>query len=183
MPDQLPESRNTFPSMARSPGLGIKGTTDMADKTSTIAGTYSPSGEPLLQATLYLPCSMDPIEVTLLVSTGANQTIIAAQDWHRSDLDIEEWRWRQKAMRQAGKSVSDDTHVTLVMSDTEELRHHHGISAILANPGQTTHSVAGLDLLADSVLHMNPSEGVLTIEVPDRGLHYDPLPPIPGTTS
>ena len=154
----------------------------MPDKTSTIAGKYGPNGEPLLLATLYLPCSMKPIEVTLLVSTGTKQTIIAAQDWQRSDLDTEEWHWRQKAMRQA-ESVSDDTRVTLVMSDTEGLRHHRGISAILAKPGQTAHSVAGLDLLADSILHMNPSQGVLTIEVPEQGLHYDPLPPITGTTS
>ena len=150
----------------------------MADKTSTIAGTYGPNREPLLQATLYLPCGTDPIEVTLLVNTSASKTIIAAKDWQRSDFDIEEWHWRQKAMRQAGESVSDDTRVTLVMSDTEGLRHHRSISAILADPDQTTHSMAGLDLLADSALHMNPSEGILTIEVPEQGLHYDPLPPI-----
>lgn len=147
----------------------------MPDAKNTIPGHYGPQGEPLLNATLYLPCSVDPIEVTLLISTGAIQTIIAARDWQRSDLDIAEWRWRQSAMRRAGEPPSDDTRVTLVMSDTEGRRHHRGISAILAQPEHINHSVAGLDLLADSILHMNPQKEVLTIVVPEQGMHYEPI--------
>ena len=155
----------------------------MPDAKSTIPGHHGPQGEPLLNATLYLPCGVDPIDVTLLISTGANQTIIAAQDWQRSDLDIAEWRWRQKAMQRAGEPPSEDTRVTLAMSDTEGRRHHRSISAILAQTDHINHSVAGLDLLAGSVLHMNPQKGVLTIVVPEQGLQYNPPQPVKGATS
>ena len=155
----------------------------MPDAKNTIPGHYGPQGEPLLNATLYLPCSVDPIDVTLLISTGTNQTIIAAQDWQRSDLDITEWRWRQKAMQRAGEPPSEDTRVTLVMGDTKGRRHHRGISAILAQPDHINHSVAGLDLLAGSVLHMNPRDHILTVQLPDEALHYNPPQPVKRATS
>ena len=56
MPNPLPESKDDFPSVARPPGLRITAATDMADKTSTTAGTHGLSGEPMLLANLYLPC-------------------------------------------------------------------------------------------------------------------------------
>ena len=139
-------------------------------ETATIAGTFDHDGRPTIKATLYLPNSTAPIEITLTISTGACQTRISALDWQQTDFSMTEHRWRKWTTGDNHPSKTNEVSATLAMSDTDGKRHYRTMQVILLDQGEAPRSIAGTDLLANTVLTINAQAGILTLEMPELGL-------------
>ena len=111
-----------------------------------------------------------PSRSPLTISTGVYQTRISALDWQQTDFSMKEHRWRKWATGDKHPSDTNEVSATLAMSDTDENRHYRTMQVILLEQGESPRSIAGTDLLANTVLTMNAQAGILKLEMPELGI-------------
>ena len=132
----------------------------------TVDGAYGERGEPIVEARLHLPDSQGSATIRMVVSTGTTQSLICAADWQATGADTGSLAWHEAFSPYGPKMlVSDEITAIIELTDRQGLPHRRTIPVRLTGVGDGTSSVAGTDLLRDSILTMEPQKGLLTIDL------------------